>query len=335
MSSVAGNTDTSTTNFDKTVQVLIRKQLETLLRTTLPFTAPGSYIPSTLVKGSNGTQRFLNVPDLSVTTNGNTVTQGTAPWLDEGVAPTAQELTIGYEEFTAYQAGRTVKLTDVADMESLIELQIVAGDRVARQMAATIDLYVGNVVKAITALVFSGSSNTQTDHVAAGDILLGANLKRAVAILKGRNVDTFAGGSYRGIIHPYVTLDLQSDDDVGGWIDVNKYAKPDTILAGEIGRYAGITFMESTNDALIQADSGTASIDVYRTVIHGPSAWALSDYGALKTYFTPPGGHSDPLHQSAITGWKGFVGAMVIGAGANATNVSAVKLVAIESASSI
>ena len=110
---MAGPTDTATTNFAQTVQTLIRKELEEELLPNLPHLREG-FINATFVKGTNSTMRFLRVPYSTPTTNGGSVSAGTPPWLAEGVAPTALELSIGYEEFTAYQAGQRWSMTDVA-----------------------------------------------------------------------------------------------------------------------------------------------------------------------------------------------------------------------------
>lgn len=324
---------TSTTNFDKYVQTTINKRLEELLRAPLPHLMAGNYLPATFVKGSNGTMRFLNIPDLSVTVNSGTVTPGTAPWLTEGTAPTSEALTFGYEEFTTYQAGRVVQLSDVAMMENFVDLLAAATDRIARNMHETADLYVATKLKAATNVIFSGSGNVATAGVAAGDLLLGSDVKRARALLAGTNVPQFAGG-YRSIIHPYVVADLQADDAVGGWIDAQRYASPENLLSGELGKYAGVRFFESSK-AGIQAAGGTGSIDVYSTVIFGPDAYAFGDFGNSQSYFTAPGGQSDPLHQNAKIGWKGFIGYMTVGAGASATNVSAPRYIRIESATGI
>src|SRR3972149_8357121 len=107
---------TATTNFDKSLQTIINKRLEERLRAPLPYLLPGSFLPAKFVKGSNGTMRFLNIPDMAVTTG--TPTPGVSPWLTEGTPPTAEDITIGYEEVTVNQAGRVIKMTDVAMMES-------------------------------------------------------------------------------------------------------------------------------------------------------------------------------------------------------------------------
>lgn len=117
---------TSTTNFDKTVNTLIRKTLEDELLPSLPHLSDGlGFIKATFVRGSNSTMRFLRVPHLTLASDANIAAHsaGTAPWLTEGgTAPTAQGLTIGYEEFSAYQAGQRVEISDLAleDRKSVV-----------------------------------------------------------------------------------------------------------------------------------------------------------------------------------------------------------------------
>ena len=100
--------NTSTTNFSKFVQELIRKELEDNLRGTLPHLEQGA-INAKFVKGSNNIMRFLRITDIDTDgnlTNTGTISAVTQPWLTEGTAPTAEALTFGYEEFTSGQAGR-------------------------------------------------------------------------------------------------------------------------------------------------------------------------------------------------------------------------------------
>lgn len=329
-------TSTATTNFDKLVQTLIRLQLEELLRSPLPHLMSGAVVPANLVKGSNGTMRFLNVPDLSVVTG--TPTPGSGLWLTEGVAPTSEALSIGYEEFTAHQAGRTIKITDVADLESPIALVNVAVERLARNVMAFADKRMSDILLAGTNAIFSDATATQvnnsTDDILAADIIQARDVRKAVAILKATDVPPFPDGLYRAIIHPFVTADLSAETAAGGWLDVARYASPESILRGEIGRFAGVRFIEASS-ASIQVDSGASSTDVYSTTIFGPGAWAYGDFGSVEAIVTPPGGHDDPLRQSTIAGWKSFQGGMIIGEGDSATNVSDPRYIRIESAATL
>lgn len=304
-------TATSTTNFDKTVQVLIRKTLEEELLPNLPHLRDG-FIKATFVKGSNSTMRFLRVPYLTSGTNNGTVSAGTAPWLTEGTAPTALALSLGYEEFTAYQAGQRVEVTDVAAMESPLDLMGFAGRNIARDAAATADEYVGRILAAGTNVLYAGSGNVARTDVGSTDVLTGSLVRRARANLAADSVPTFGDGTYHGIIHPAVTFDFEEDDNVGGWLAVGTYSAPNQIQSGEVGKYAGVKFFESPQ-ARIFAAGGAGAVDVYSTFIAGPDSYAFGDWGKLEFpmygFTAAPG---NDLGQKASVGWKGFIGAMLV-----------------------
>jgi N4-gp56 family major capsid protein len=332
---VATNT-TSTSNFNKFVNTLIRAQLEELLRAPLPHIAPA--VPAAYVKGTNGTMRFLNIPDLSVTTG--TPSAGTPPWLTEGTAPTDEALTLGYEEFTAHQAGRTLAISDLAEMESPTSLVDAAVERLARNVVATSDKYLSDIILAGANVIYSDATATQvnnsSDDLLAADVIQARDIRRAVALMRALNIPTFGDGTYHAIIHPFVSADLMAETATGGWLDVGKYSAPEGLLSGEIGKFAGVRFAESSV-AAVKVDAGASStVDVYSTTFFGPGPWALGDFGTVKGYVTLPGGQTDPLHQKTKAGWKSFQGGMLIGEGDNASNVSANKrYLRLESSSSL
>src|ERR1035437_8766542 len=240
-------TDTATTNFDKTVQVLIQTGLEDLLRFPPVHLLPGNFRPATFVKGTNGTMRFLAVGDLAADSAANLlgVTPGTAPWLTQGAPPAETELTVGYEEMTAHQAGRVIRLTDVALMESPFDLVSVAAERIARDALVVADQFVANTLLAGTTRMDPAGGATAIGSIVTTQLLTANSIRLAVAKLKARNVPPFADGLYRAIIHPYVAYDLISDVEVGGWIDASRYAGSEPLLTGELGRFAGVRFLES------------------------------------------------------------------------------------------
>lgn len=321
---------TGTTNVDKLVQTLINLNLEEQLRNPLPFLLDGNYLKAEFVKGSNGTMRFLGVGDLSVD-----VSASSAIWvLKEGEPNPSVPLSIGYEEFTVAQAMQTVRLTDVAMDISPIALIRTGAEKLARWV-----LEVSNAIAAQTILAgantyFIGTDGSPTNaEVRPDDVLTGAGIRGAVAELDVTNVPTFADQTYRGFLHPYVKLDLQGDTDDGGWIDAHRYANPAALLTGEIGSYAGVRFIKSNTGKV--ANAGSSSNDVFYTPVIGPGSFALGDFGGGATYMTPPGGHDDPGHQSALMTWIGFLGGMVVGEGANATGpVSDARYINIVSGSS-
>jgi N4-gp56 family major capsid protein len=289
-----------TSNFDKMIQEMISKKLEDVLRSPLPHLLPGNYLPATFVKGSNSTMRFNHIPDLTATTNSNTVTKGTTPWLYEGTAPTDEALTFGYEEFTAYQAGRTIAMSDLAIAENPHDLVAIAIEKLARNAVETMDLYVATMLSAGANVMYANGK--ARDTLSNADILDGANLRKAVGWLKEQNIPTFPDGRYRAIVSPTTAYGLMNDTATGGWLDAQRYAGSERIFSGEIGQYAGVRFIESTNAVHVDAAYGTV----------GDGATTITDAtGEADTeLFTTSADHgleaNEKLYFSALTGGTGL-----------------------------
>ena len=327
---VDAQTSTATVNFNKTVQTLIEKRLEERLRAPKPHLLPENFIKATHGNGSSGTLRFLNVPDAVV--DDAEVTASLV--VTEGVPNDSDDIVIGYEEFTTRQRMKTYKATDVAMLQSMVRVMAEGANVLSEYVLNLADRIAAIKIASGTNVIFAGTANTQTSEVAAGDLITSALVKRAVALLEGGMVPRFGDGFYRCILHPYVKFDFESDAEVGGWIDAQRYAGSTNLFSGEIGKFAGVRFVTSTN-ARVLASSGTSSIDVYSTTIFGPRFFAIGDFGNNETFVTPPGGHDDPGHQSALITWKGWVDAMLVGEGTSATNVSPPRYIRLESASGI
>lgn len=307
-------TNTGTTNFDKLVQTLIRKELEDELLPSLPHLQDtGAFVKATFVRGTNSTMRFLRIPYLTQASDADIIghTAGTAPWLTEGVAPAAQALAFGYEEFSAYQAGQRVELTDLALDEAPQDLMSVAAVRVARQAAATIDSYVGQIQAAGTNVVYAGQGAAARTDVGSTDTLTGTLVRRVVQGMKLDSIPMFGDGTYHAIVSPAVVFDFEEDEALGGWKAIGTYSAPGPILAGELGKYAGVRFQESAN-ARSFAAGGAGGADVYSTIVFGPDFFAFGDWGNITTHYVAPGGHGDELAQVASIGWKCRIGAMLV-----------------------
>ena len=321
---------TATANFNQTVTALVLKQIAQNLRSKSVYLQEGAFVRGDLIPGTN-LIRHIAYADMSVTTNGNTVTPGTPPWLTEGVPPVDEAMAMYYEEYGAQQAGRTLAISDVALAQSPHRLLAVAAERIGTNAAQTIDLFVGNVLHAGTARLLYASTATSRVTVGAAMNMTGALIRRAVAVLKAANVPTFPDGTYHAFIHPYVVHDLQADTAASGWTEVQKYASPENLLTGEVGKYMGVRFIETTigNEFANSGVGGT--VDVYSTFIFGPDAFAFGDLQSVQSYMVSPGGdHTDPLAQKAIVGWRAMFGTKLLsitGAGN--------KYIRIEAASSI
>ena len=302
-------TTTSTSNFSDLVTQLVAARAEEELRARAVHAMPGMYVPARFVKGTN-TLRYARYADLAVST---TV-------LTEGTAPTDDALTISSEFFTAAQYGATVAVSDLANLDSPHDLISIAAERVAYKAVRSMDHLVRDEIfsSALTSAVFGATgattltANTANSAVAAAGVLSGSFVKQMVARLKGANVPQFADGTYRCIIHPAQEYDLISDTAVNGWIEARKYTDPTGILTGEIGQFAGVRFIVSS-DAKVYATAGASSGNVYTALFLGPDAYTIGDSQTLQSYFVAPGGdHTDPLAQKALVGYKMRFGSLLL-----------------------
>jgi N4-gp56 family major capsid protein len=222
----------------------------------------------------------------------------------------------------------------VAQFKNPYNLAMKASERIARQMAAVID----NIAKATyltgTNAIFCGTGNTNTAGVAAGDVILSSDIKKAVALLETDSVERLSGNAYVGIIHPFAKFDVELDDDAGGWIDAARYAGSDQLFTGELGKYAGVRFVVTSNAGVFEGD-GTSGIDVYSTTIVGKGAIAVGDLSTQEIIVDHGGGASDPLRQQMTVGWKAWLGACLVGEGTGSANMGAPRYIRIESAASL
>ena len=302
-------TTTATSGFSDLVQELVAARAEEELRARAVHAMPGLYVPARFIKGTN-TLRYARYADLAVNTTA----------LSEGVAPTDGELTISSEFFTAKQYGATVAVSDLAQIDSPHDLISIAAERIAYNATRSMDVLVRDEIHstALTSAVFGATgattltANTANSAVAAAGVLTGAFVKNMVARLKGANVPQFADGTYRCIIHPSQEYDLVSDTSVSGWIEANKYVNNTPLLTNEIGMFAGVRFIVSS-DAKVYATAGASSGNVYNALFLGPDAYTIGDSQTLQSYFVAPGGdHSDPLAQKALVGYKMRFGTLLL-----------------------
>ena len=99
-----------------------------------------------------------------------------------------------------------------------------------------------------------------------------------------------------------------SDTADGGWIDANKYTDNKPLLKGEIGEYAGVRFMTSSN---VKTGTGASSAVVHFGLIYGKDSYGVPEIGegsaAKPSIIVKPqgsAGTADPLNQRSTVGWK-------------------------------
>lgn len=175
--------------------------------------------------------------------------------ITEGVTPKGNKLNVTTLTATIQQYGDYIEISDILETTAIDRNLQEATNLLGSQAGRTMDTVTREVVCAGTNKMFApkvDASGAKTEVLLRADVtkecgLTPAVIRKAVAKLKRMNAVPI-NGSFVCIIHPDVTCDLTGDEE---WIEAHKYAKPDEIYNGEIGRLAGVRFVESTEAKVI------------------------------------------------------------------------------------
>lgn len=177
--------------------------------------------------------------------------------ITEGVTPAGNKLSVSTVTSTVDQYGDFVEQTDLLELTAVDNTIVETTKKLAEQAGKTLDTVVREVISAGTNVLYAPivKDGVETEVASRSDINEFAKLRvkdvfRAAAELKAMNAPKI-DGSYVAIIHPLVAYDLMMEAGER-WIDVAKYVAPEDILRGEIGKLAGIRFVE-TSEAKIFA----------------------------------------------------------------------------------
>ena len=236
--------------------------------------------------------------------------------LTEGVTPDGRKLTVTAIEAEVHEYGDYVALSDVLDLTAIDNNVLEATKAIGNQAGLTLDTITRNILQAGTNVQYCpkvGASGT-TAVTSRADIdatckLTVDEIKKAVATLKANNVPKISG-SYVAIIHPYAAYDLMSDP---AWEEMHKYTTSDNMYEGEIGRIAGVRFVESSEALIVKNATNPA---VFCTLVLGENAYGITEVtgGGLKTIIKQLGsaGTADPLDQRSTVGWKAMQTAEIL-----------------------
>ena len=230
-------------------------------------------------------------------------TKATTP-LTEGVTPNGGSLSVTKVNATVEQYGFYVTMSDVLMLTAIDNTLLETTKLLGSQAGVTLDTITREVINGGTSVMYSGGKEAR-NALDENSKLTVDDIYKAARFLKTQNAPKI-DGSYVAIIHPDVAYDLMRDDE---WIDVHKYSATTEIFEGEIGKLAGVRFVETT-EAKIFAGAGAGGKDVYSTLVLGANAYGVTDVtgGGLQHIVKQlgSGGTADPLNQRATAGWKGI-----------------------------
>ena len=190
--------------------------------------------------------------------------------LTEGVTPNGQALNVTTITSDLHQYGGWTPLTDVLQMTA-IDNNVVQATRVlASQAGRTMDSITRDVLAGGTNVIYApklSADGTETAVTSRKVLDKSCTLTpklffQAAAQLGAMNADPI-GDSYIAIIHPYAAYDLKTCKE---FIEAHKYADPDTMYRGEIGKLGNIRFIETSEAKIWKDETCPTGLAVFGTL---------------------------------------------------------------------
>ena len=192
--------------------------------------------------------------------------QATTP-LTETVDPDAVSLTTPTSvTITLQEYGNPVLVTRALELFSLADVDPAIANIIAYNLADSVDALAMATLRTGTNNIYAGNA-TAVANVDAADTIDSADIRRAVAKLRGNKAKARRGSYYWTGIHPDVSHDLRAESGNLGWNFVHAQTAPaaDKIWAGEIGDYEGSFFVESPR--LYSAKTGADQTPLATTAV--------------------------------------------------------------------
>mgnify|MGYP003290317731 CR=1 FL=1 len=224
--------------------------------------------------------------------------------LTDGVTPNGGTLNVTKLEATIDQYGYYVTLSDMLQLTAIDRTLVETTKLLGSQAGMTLDTVTREVLAGGTSVLYSGGKEARVELDESCKLTVD-DVYKAARFLKSQNAPKIEGG-YVAIIHPDVAYDLMRNEE---WIDSHKYAEPNELFEGEIGKIAGVRFVETTEAKIFTGEKGGKDgRAVYSTLVLGANAYGVTEIegGGLQHIVKQlgSGGTSDPLNQRATAGWK-------------------------------
>lgn len=204
--------------------------------------------------------------------------------LTEGSDPTARSSAATRISATIKEYGNLITNSTLLMDTSIPGTREAIIADLAKDGAKTLDNVVRDAAIAGGTVLYADGKLHRSDIVKAATATL-KDIRKAVRLLETSSVPYFGGESYAGLILPDVKYDLQSDS---AWTDVTRYR--DTVkydLSGEVGKIWGVRFKLAPTIPVL-TNSGSAGVDIYRTMVLGEEFVGLSEIGHTEIIINEP-----------------------------------------------
>jgi N4-gp56 family major capsid protein len=202
--------------------------------------------------------------------------------------------------------GNAVITTAALRGQSFLSVDSDAANIVGYNAADSMDQVAADVLQAGSNVKYIGQSSRGA--ITSSNTITSSAVREQVAALRSASVPTFSGGSYIGFIHPDVVYDFIEGTAVTDLRSFQIRQDAAGVRQGSIGVFDGVDFIE-TPRALLVADGGSTTTDVYGTVLIGQQALAKAystTYGENPSVVFGP--VTDSLRRFQPVGWYSMCG---------------------------
>lgn len=202
--------------------------------------------------------------------------------------------------------GNAVITTAALRGQSYLNIDSDAANIVGFNAADSLDQVAADILQAGSNVKYIGQSSRGA--ITSSNTITSSSVREQVAALRTASVPTFSGGSYIGFIHPDVVYDFIEGTAVTDLRSFQIRQDAAGVRQGSIGQFDGVDFIE-TPRALLVADGGSTTTDVYGTVIIGQQALAKAYstmYGENPSVVFGP--VTDSLRRFQPVGWYSMCG---------------------------
>lgn len=238
--------------------------------------------------------------------------------LTEGVTPDGGKLDVSTITATVEQYGYYVVQSDILELTAIDNTIVETVKLLGNQAGEVLDCVVRDALVANVRNIMypTKSDKTIPNEMSEMDgtcVMSVDTVERVVTALQSNNAPKI-NGDYVAIVHPHVAYDLRRDPE---WIDAHKYASPEEIYNGEIGKLAGVRFVVSSVAHIDESEENKVNgKPLYSTFFIGEGAYGVTEVtgGGLETIIKQKGsaGTADPLDQRSSIGWKALKTAEVL-----------------------
>lgn len=180
--------------------------------------------------------------------------------LTEGVTPDGNTMNVTAITATVNQYGDYIQQSDLLELTAIDRTVVQATKMLAAQAGRTLDTVVREELVGGTNVIFApdSSSNviTAREDLDATCKITPDLIVKAATILKQQNAEPI-DDSFVAIIHPSVSYDLMRNEEFIEW---QKYASPEKLYNGEIGKIGNVRFVETTEAKIWRGDNLAGSV---------------------------------------------------------------------------